>query len=326
MDKTKKQRSFIDGGQHAESHLDRRAFIRNGSLVLLAAAANSSIVDARESVSVNCAADQADVVAQARGQVRIGLVTDIHFADKAAGGSRHYRESIGKLREAGKQFKLDKPDFVVELGDLIDSANSLEKEKKHLEQVNEVFTSLPGEKHYVLGNHCVHMLTKAEFLAGVGQKKSYYSFESGGFHFVVLDSCFRSDGTAYGRKNFKWTDPNVPEHELKWLESDLKQAKKKNKKVIVFAHQRLDVENSHGVNNAPDVRKILEASGHVLAVFQGHSHKNDHKLIGGIHYCTLVAMVEGSGEKNNAYSMMDIEAGGTIHITGFRKQDKYEWK
>ena len=35
-----------------------------------------------------------------------------------------------------------------------------------------------------------------------------------------------------------------------------------------------------------------------------HTHKNDHRDIGGIHYCTLVAMVEGSGAANNGYSVM----------------------
>jgi hypothetical protein len=53
-------------------------------------------------------------------------------------------------------------------------------------------------------------------------------------------------------------------------------------------------------------------SDKVLAVFQGHSHKNDPKEINGIHYCTLVAMVEGSGAENNGYSTMDILDGGTI--------------
>jgi alkaline phosphatase len=64
----------------------------------------------------------------------------------------------------------------------------------------------------------------------------------------------------------------------------------------------------------------------VSAVFQGHSHKNDLKEIGGIHYCTLVAMVEGSGAENNGYSLMEIEPNGTIHLTGFRKQKLYKWK
>ena len=67
------------------------------------------------------------------------------------------------------------------------------------------------------------------------------------------------------------------------------------------------------------------ASGKVLAVFQGHSHKNDLKEIGGIHYCTLVAMVEGTGSENNGYSVMNIEPDGTIHLRGFRKQESRDW-
>ena len=113
---------------------------------------------------------------------------------------------------------------MVELGDLIDSADSLETEKEHLRRIHREFSALPGDKHYVLGNHCVHTLTKEEFLEGVGQEKSYYSFDSEGFHFVVLDSCFRSDGIPYGRKNFKWTDPNIPAEELDWLKEDLHQS------------------------------------------------------------------------------------------------------
>ena len=110
--------------------------------------------------------------------------------------------------------------------------------------------------------------------------------------------------------------------ELKWLEDDLQHNRKKT---IVFAHQRLDVSNNHGVKNCQAVRKILESSGHVLAVFQGHSHQNDVHEIGGIHYCTLVAMVEGSGMENNGYSIVDLSIDGTIMVKGFRKQANYLW-
>jgi alkaline phosphatase len=69
----------------------------------------------------------------------------------------------------------------------------------------------------------------------------------------------------------------------------------------------------------------LEPSGNVLAVFQGHSHKNDHQEISGIHFCTLVAMVEGGGQESNGYSTMDVLADGAIRVTGFRKQANYNW-
>ena len=42
--------------------------------------------------------------------------------------------------------------------------------------------------------------------------------------------------------------------------------------------------------------------------------------------CTMSAVVEGSGPKNNAYAMMDILPGDAIRITGFRKQKSYEWR
>ena len=87
-----------------------------------------------------------------------------------------------------------------------------------------------------------------------------------------------------GRKNSRsGTTPTFPAEEVDWLTADLKAT---DKKVVVFAHQRLDVANDYGVKNAAEVRKVLEGSGKVLAVFQGHSHKNDYKEIGGIHYCT----------------------------------------
>ena len=285
----------------------RRAFLQNGTLLLTAAATADHSIWFSDN----------DEVA-----LRIGLITDLHYADKPPAGSRFYRESLDKLAEAAKRFSETKLDFVVELGDLIDAADSVEVEQGYLETVNRDFSALSKDRHYVLGNHCVDMLTKQEFLVAVEQERSWYSFDRGEFHFVVLDSCFRSDGEPYGRKNFVWTDANIPHDELEWLRKDLQETAMP---VIVFAHQRLDVSTDHGVKNCVDVRSTLEANGKVLAVFQGHSHQNDLNEINGIPYCTLVAMVEGSGETNSGYSTLEIEPNGTLRLTGFRNQNNHEW-
>ena len=290
--------------------LGRRSLVSSGSLYLLGAGLSPS------HASIRLFADESKLA------VRLGLVTDLHYADKAPAGTRHYRETLAKLEEAAKQFQQDRPDHIVELGDFIDAADSVEVEKGYLKRINKDFSALPGKKHYVLGNHCVYTLTKEEFLEGVGQKKSYYAFDAGGFHFVVLDACFCSDGQPYGRKNFEWTDPNIPADQVEWLAADLKAARGNT---IVFIHQRLDVSNSYGVKNAAQVRKVLEDSGKVLAVFQGHSHENTLKDINGIHYCVHRAMIEGSGKENNGYSTVDVFVDGTIRIAGFRKQQRYEW-
>jgi 3',5'-cyclic AMP phosphodiesterase CpdA len=285
--------------------LSRRAFVRSGSLFLLGLGATR----------LHAADDPPR-------RVRIGLITDLHYADKPANGTRHYRDTPAKLAEAVKQFNADRPDFVVEQGDLIDAAATVETELGYLREISRVFDTYVGPKHYVLGNHCVDMLTKDEFLGGVGRKESFYSFDVGETHFIVLDACFRTDGKPYGRKSSAWNDANIPPAELDWLQSDLQAA---DKPTIVFAHQRLDNGGAHAVKNAAAVRQVFEASGRVRAVFQGHSHKNDHQEIAGIHYTTLVAMVEGPNPESNGYSFLDILANGTLRLTGFRKQANYRW-
>ncbi len=291
--------------------LGRRAFLQQGTLVL--GTLGLDLVS-----GATLLADEGSD----KGGVKFGLITDLHHADKPPAGSRHYRETLGKLAEAAKQFEKDKPGFVVELGDLIDAADSVPTELTYLKTVNKAFSAISKDRHYVLGNHCVDTLTKEEFLDGVAQKKAYYSFDRGGVHFVVLDACFTSGGKPYGRKNSKWNDANIPSDEVDWLKDDLKGT---DKKVVVFAHQWLDVANDYGIKNAAEVCKVLEGSGKVLAVFQGHSHKNDYKEIGGIHYCTLVAMIEGPGAESNGFSTVWVGTDGTIKLTGFRKQKGYDW-
>ncbi len=292
--------------------LSRRSFVLGGTLFIGGTANVSTAIGGTRLLGE-----------ELQGALRIGMITDLHYADKPAAGSRHYRESLAKLDEAAAQFQQDQPDFLVELGDIVDRADSVETELRYLKTINNRFSAICKNRHYVLGNHCVDTLLKEEFLAAVEQPKSYYSFDRGGFHFVVLDSCFRSDGEPYGRNNSTWTDANIPQAEMEWLQSDLEATQRKT---IVFAHQRLDITESHSVQNNAEVRKVLESAGNVLAVFQGHSHQNSVSEINGIHYCTLVAMVEGSGKQNNGYSMMTLAPDGAIAVKGFRKQSAYNWR
>jgi predicted phosphodiesterase len=293
------------------SQMGRRALLRDGSLVLLGAALAQAAGELL-----------AGEPREAPPPVRFGLVTDLHYADRPPAGSRHYRESLTKLTEAAEQFRQARTDFVVELGDFIDAADTVEQERAYLKQVHQAFSQLPGTQHYALGNHCVYSLTKPEFLETVGRKQTYYSFDVGGRHFVVLDACFRHDLQPYGRKNAEWTDANIPADEVEWLRADLSKTKAKT---IVFIHQRLDVEPPYGVKNAAEIRKVLETSGQVVAVFQGHHHRNDYRQLGGIHYCTLVAMVDGSGPEENGYAIAEFSADGSLRVTGFRKQQGYAW-
>ena len=304
--------------------LTRRSLLHHGSLWLGALAVHESLaLPLSEAVRLFAAEPDASSAPAVEPLLRFGLITDLHYADKPATGTRHYRDSLDKLAAAAKQFGEQQPRFLVELGDLVDAAATVEAELAYLKRIDETFAAISPDRHYVLGNHCVMTLSKPEFLSGVGRKESYYSFDVSGFHFVVLDACFLGDGQPYHRQNFSWDDANIPPVEIDWLRADLKQT---DKPTIVFAHQRLDNAKQHAIKNAAAVRSVLEESHKVLAAFQGHSHQNDHQEIAGIHYCTLRAMVEGAGVENNAFTQIDILPGQTLRVTGFQKQNSYDWR
>ncbi len=287
--------------------IDRRMFLAQGGLWLTALGSVDSL-----------AAD-----ALREPVVRLGLLTDIHYADRSTRGTRCYRDSIGKMREAVRAFNEKKVALAFELGDMIDSAPDVETERGYLEAIDAEFRKCTGRCCHVVGNHCVSGLTKKAFLKTTGEKATYYSFDHSGFHFVVLDGCFRSDGVPYGENNFDWTDSNIPPQELAWLKADLADT---TKPTCCFVHQRVDTVGHIAIKNGPQVRKVLEDSGQVLAVFQGHHHANDHSQINGIHYCTLRSVVDGTSPENSAYAIAELYADGSIRLDGFRKQDDYSWQ
>jgi alkaline phosphatase len=218
--------------------------------------------------------------------VRFGLVTDIHYADLPPALGRDYRGARERLRSVVTDFNAAKLEFVVELGDFIDAAETRAGEEAYLRAINTEFAGYCGPRHYVLGNHCVWSLTKPQFYAATGARQAPYAFEHGPLRFVVLDACYRADGVAYGARNNEWTDSFLPLEQLGILDA---------KPSIVFVHQRLDAEPPYGVANAAAARARLEVLGNVRAVFQGHEHAGARMEINGISYITVASLAEGAG-------------------------------
>lgn len=291
-------------------NLSRRAFVRDGTMVMGTAPFLPIGIDA------------ATLTVEKSGKeplLRVGLVTDLHYADKAPAGTRHYREAIPKFEECIDRFNGENLDLAIELGDFIDAAEEVEVELGYLDAIEKVFAEFRGDRHYVLGNHCVWTLTKEQFRDHSGARATYYSFDKNGVHFVVLDACYRADGVSYENKNYEWTDTEIPLEEREWLREDLSRT---DLPTLVFTHQRIDVANHYGVKSGEEVRDILRESGKVCAVFQGHNHLNEHREIEGIHYVTLAAAIEGAGEERNAYSVLEVY-GDRLEVKGFR--DQADW-
>jgi predicted phosphodiesterase len=256
-------------------------------------------------------------------RLRFGMITDLHYADIAPRGSRHYRQSQGKLAECLDLMKQEQVDFLIELGDFKDQATPPEHDGTlgYLKTIEAQFQGFEGPTYHVLGNHDMDSISKQDFLSqvtntGIAPDASYYAFDAQGLHCIVLDANFMANGQAYDSGNFDWTKTYICPEEMAWLERDLGRTRKK---VLVFCHQCLDGTESHHVKNCAEVRQVLEDSKKVLAVFTGHNHAGDYSLINGIHYYTLKAVIEGKQATDNAYAIVEMHPNDTISVTGYRK-------
>lgn len=237
---------------------------------------------------------------------RIGLFTDLHFADGVREGTRFCSLGLQKLRLALSDFAEANVDLVIGLGDLVDSADTIEQEAGYLEQVCAVLQESGIPVWLIPGNHCVWTLDKQQFLQVTGQASSWGKVELGGWRLLLLDGCFRNDGVSYGARNNDWRDALVSEEQVRWLGDELAQSRP----TLVCIHQRLDCEPPYGVANARQIRQMLEASGCVRAVYQGHEHGGAFSEIGQIPYHTLPAMVEGRDVTRRAWTVVELPGDG----------------
>lgn len=268
--------------------------------------------------------------------VRFGIVTDPHYADRTPANNRYYKQSLTKIAECVKLMNTEKVQFLMEIGDLKDEGNppSEAGTLEFLETIEAALLKFNGPLYHVLGNHDMDSISKQQFLSritnyGFPQPSSYYSFQMGGFHFVVLDANFTRKGIAYDHGNFDWKDTHIPSEQLAWLKQDLAQSPLPT---IVFVHQQLDqpaFPPNHHIycpDNSAEARKILEDSGKVLIVFQGHYHPGSLHTINGIPYYTLAAVIEGDGPAQNSYGIVEVDKDLNIHIKGYRKAVSADFK
>ena len=251
--------------------------------------------------------------ASSPNMIRFGVVTDTHYADVVSTPTRFYRESIPKLTECINLMNSEAVEFLVELGDFKDTDwnKPVSYTIDYLQTIEALYQQFNGPAYHVLGNHDIDRISKAQFLAnisnptGIAPNATYYSYNNNGFHFVVLDP--------------NYSGLVIPQEELDWLEQDLEAA---NSPAIIFVHQMLETSSGGTdlyVANHAEVRNILEESGKVLAVFAGHYHTGSYKKIKNIHYYTLKGLIEGTGEENNSYAIIEVDENYNITVLGYRK-------
>lgn len=256
--------------------------------------------------------------------VRFGVITDLHYSRRESYGHRFFSQTLEKLERAMEVFTQSNLDFLIELGDFKDQDSQPQRESTlgYLKEIEKAFQVFPGPTYHVLGNHDTDSISKEDFLAytsnfGKADKKTYYSFLVKGVKFIVLDANYNEDGTPYNCGNYTWTETYIPQEEIEWLRDELKGNKYPT---LVFIHQMLDsfsdIDNALCVNNAEEIVSVLEESGNVFSVFQGHHHAGHYSFRNNIHYWTMKGMINGS-LPNNSFAVVEIDPDKNIYIDGF---------
>jgi manganese-dependent ADP-ribose/CDP-alcohol diphosphatase len=247
------------------------------------------------------------------------VITDIHFADQPPLGKRDYRGSWERLARAVETINKAKPDFTIQLGDLVDSG------VYSLARILPLYDALTMRRYHALGNHDFPN-GRTELMRRLGMETAWYDFALDRWRFVVLDGmdisvAGRNEGTpehaaavamlaslrAEHAPNAQDWNGAVGEPQMKWLREVLARARRQRERVVVFCHLPALRESSttqHVAWNCDEIRAALDESGVVAAYLNGHDHNGGYAERGGIHFVTLPGMVE-SGVANS-YTLVDV--------------------
>lgn len=219
--------------------------------------------------------------------VKFGIFSDLHV-DLMHDCEERLRVFLDVCRK-------ENVDFIIQLGDFCypdeDRACICKPEKRPVNIQNAMDFPTYADKaairgmyhnfekpHYhVIGNHDLDMCSKKQMMEYFGGMTStYYSFDCGGIHFIVLDAnyCYVNgeyipyDNGIY----FDWSYdkpkplPYLPDFELEWLKKELADTEFPS---VIFSHQMLrqgDLKNYqefHDIINAAPKGVIMCANGHL---------------------------------------------------------------
>jgi 3',5'-cyclic AMP phosphodiesterase CpdA len=231
-------------------------------------------------------------------------LTDMHVTPKRK-GDEGYRKCIETVRALRC-----KPAFALMGGDLgFDGGYHTKDEfETYIRLYKEISDGLGVPYYNCMGNHDALGWTGRRKVAvddpEIGKKmimnrlnweKSYYSFDHGGWHFVVLDSIYpikSKDGPTY--------EPRIGKEQLEWLAYDLGTAGGRPTVAVTHIAAFCNRGQLKGLAdyNAMDghmvmwdtleLRRILERHK-VKALLQGHSHTIEEFRFNGVWYLTSAA-------------------------------------
>jgi Icc protein len=190
--------------------------------------------------------------------------------------------------------QVDRPDLVVNLGDVVED-DTRDADRERYAEFVRILSSLDAPVLHVAGNHDQIGLTHDDLRELWGHEGPlYYSRDIGGVHFAILNT-----------QEIKDVVIRLPDEQIAWLKDDLAKA---TAPVVVLMHHPAsdqDLAGNRWFEKAPNIcriaerkelRRVIEDSGKVVAVFNGHVHWNHLDVIENIPYFTLQSLIENLDE------------------------------
>ncbi|KAE8577154.1 hypothetical protein XENTR_v10004451 [Xenopus tropicalis] len=158
--------------------------------------------------------DHSETMGNKQPYFTFGVIADVQYADRPTapncwGSLRYYRDSLTHFHHAVAEWSSQAtvPNFVLQLGDIIDSSNKrLQESENALEKVLQVTEGMKGRWHHVWGNHELYNFKRSYLVQSKlntrpmedpipdierGEAADYYAYHFSPyprFRFVVIDT------------------------------------------------------------------------------------------------------------------------------------------
>jgi 3',5'-cyclic AMP phosphodiesterase CpdA len=268
-------------------------------------------------------------------QITFGVIADPQYDDQRADTiGRYFRTSLTRAKAAIDFFNQQPLDFVVVLGDLVDTNPSA------FSLMLELLKTSRHPLRLVAGNHDYRAAKNSETkLAQIlGLKSTKYTFQTKGYHFIVLDT---NDGPI--KQTPPPTDPEKTDQakeletknnrrhtsnshmwnglieppQLHWLQTALSNS---DQPTLILAHDPVFPPTMDTLRNNWEVLEILENSPHPpLAYLSGHHHDGSFAVRQNIAHLNFKGMVQ---TPHNAYSIVTITPH-QLRTQGFGRENSY---
>jgi manganese-dependent ADP-ribose/CDP-alcohol diphosphatase len=247
-------------------------------------------------------------------EFQFGIIADCQYCDIEREGIRYHALSESKLNKSVKHLNRYDPEFVVNLGDLID------RDYESFDVVLPIIARINSPVYHVLGNHdfFVAESLKEQIPEKIGMASRYYDFVLKGWRFIVLDGndisfyAYPRDSDLYERARVYYEQNNIQsptwnggigDQQILWLRNVLEKASSQNEKAMIFCHFPVYPENIHNLWNDEEIVRLLSQYSCVKAYINGHHHEGNYGKKNGIHYLTLKGMVD---TEHNAYATVKV--------------------